>query len=94
VTYQPRPIDTSAISLPPDLEALTERLAESTHDIWAVQRTAQGWTWGPARDDAHKKHPDLIPYADLPESEKQYDRNTAVQTLKAIIALGYHIVKP
>jgi hypothetical protein len=94
VTYQPRPIDTSAISLSPDIEALTERLAESTHDIWAAQRTAQGWTWEPKRDDARKKHPDLIPYADLPESEKQYDRNTAVQTLKTIVALGYRIVTP
>lgn len=94
MAYQPRPIDTSSVALPAGLEALTERLAENTHDIWAARRMAEGWTWGPTRNDALKQHPDLIPYADLPEGEKQYDRNTAMQTLKAIVALGYRIVKP
>ncbi len=89
--YQPRPIDTSAVSLPTELLALTERLAENAHDIWAQQRLAQGWTYGPQRDDATKQHPCLVPYADLPESEKEYDRRTAMETLKAIVALGYGI---
>jgi hypothetical protein len=74
--------------------ALTERLAEHSHDVWATQRIADGWTYGPKRDDATKKHPDLIPYAELPEPEKEYDRKAAMETLKAIIALGYRIVRP
>jgi hypothetical protein len=74
--------------------ALTERLAEHSHDVWAQQRMADGWTYGPKRDDATKKHPDLIPYAELPEPEKEYDRKAAMETLKAIIALGYRIVRP
>ncbi|MCX5674743.1 MAG: RyR domain-containing protein [Planctomycetota bacterium] len=89
MTYRPNPIDTSGIMLPRDLLELTERLAENAHDIWAARRMAEGWTHGPQRDDAAKKHPDLVPYADLPESEKQYDRSTAMETLKAIVALGY-----
>jgi ryanodine receptor 2 len=89
--YTPKPIDTSAIALPDDLAALTEKLAESTHDHWASQRLAEGWTYGEKRDDAAKTHPCLIPYRDLPESEKQYDRTTAMETLKAILALGYEI---
>ncbi len=89
--YHPRPIDTSDVSLGNDLEALTEKLAESTHDIWAKQRMADGWTYGPKRDDAAKKHPDLVSYSELPEGEKEYDRKTAIETLKAIIALGYRI---
>ena len=80
--YQPRPIDTSAIELPEDLLALTERLAENAHDVWAVQRLAEGWTYGPKRDDAAKEHP-----------EKEYDRSAAMETLKAIVALGYKIEK-
>jgi hypothetical protein len=74
--------------------ALTERLAEHSHDVWATQRIADGWTYGPKRDDATKQHPDLIPYAELPEPEKEYDRKAAMETLKAIIALGYRIVRP
>jgi ryanodine receptor 2 len=93
MSYTPRPIDTSKVALTPDIQALTERLAEHAHDIWAAQRLAQGWTHGPQRDDAAKRHPCLVPYADLPESEKEYDRAAALQTLKAIIALGYRITK-
>ncbi len=91
MTYQPRPIDTAAIVLPPDLLELRELLAENTHDNWARQRLAQGWTYGPVRDDARRQHPDLVPYASLPDTEKEYDRLTALETLKAIIALGYRI---
>jgi ryanodine receptor 2 len=91
MSYEPRPIDTGSVVLSPEILALTEQLAENAHDIWARQRLDQGWTYGPRRDDAAKKHPCLVPYAELPESEKEYDRRAALQTLKAIIALGYRI---
>jgi hypothetical protein len=93
MTYTPKPIDTSKVVLPAGLTELTERLAENAHDVWAIQRLAQGWTCGPTRDDHAKTHPDLVPYADLPDSEKQFDRSTAMGTLKAIIALGYSITR-
>jgi hypothetical protein len=93
MSYPPRPINTDATELSPDLLALTERLAEHAHDLWAQQRLADGWTHGPRRDDAARQHPCLVPYADLPESEKQYDRQAALGTLKAILALGYSIEK-
>lgn len=89
--YSPKPIDTSAVTLSAELLQLTEQLAENAHDVWAVGRMEEGWTWGEQRDDAAKEHPDLVAYADLSESEKQYDRNTAMETLKAIVALGYRI---
>lgn len=92
--YTPKPIDTVKVALPRELAALTEKLAENAHDNWAKQRIAEGWTYGPRRDDKAKKHPDLIPYAGLPDSEKEYDRKAAMETLKAIIALGYDVVKP
>ena len=93
MTYQPKPIDTSAIQLPKELVDLTERLADNAHDLWAQQRMSDGWTLGPKRDDAAKKHPCLVPYDQLPESEKEYDRLIAIKTLKAIVALGYRISK-
>ena len=84
-TYTPRPLDTASIALPGSLQDLLEQLAENTHEVWAATRLAQGWTYGPHRDDPTKKHPCLVPYDDLPESEKEYDRRTAEETLKAIL---------
>jgi ryanodine receptor 2 len=92
-TYQPKVLDTSGVELPASLRGLLEKLAENTHEVWATTRIEQGWTHGPTRDDANKRHPCLVPYAELPESEKEYDRRTAVETLKAILALGYTISK-
>lgn len=91
MTYKPEPIDTSKISLNQEILKLTELLARNAHDIWARQRLADGWRFGASRDDSKKEHPCLVPYEQLPESEKEYDRNAAMQTLKAIIALGYRI---
>lgn len=89
--YTPQTIDTSGVRLSTDLEELVERLAENTHDHWARQRLAEGWRYGPRRNDGAKEHPDLVPYRDLPEPEKEYDRKTSMETLKAIVALGYQI---
>ncbi len=94
IPYIPKPIDTSHVQLPPEVDDLTELLAENNHEIWAAQRVKDGWTFGPVRDDPNKKHPCLISYADLPESEKVYDRHTAMETLKLIVKLGYRIVRP
>ena len=93
MTYEPRPIDTTSVELPESIRELTERLAENVHDQWALQRLREGWVYGPERNDAKKEHPCLVPYDELPASEKEYDRNTAIETLKAILALGYDIVK-
>lgn len=89
--YVPRPLDTSLIRLPDSLAGLLERLAENTHEVWAAQRMSEGWTYGPERNDATKQHPSLIPYQQLSESEKAYDRNTAAETIKVLLALGYRI---
>ena len=91
--YQPKPIDTSQVKLTDDILDLTELLARNAHDIWARQRLADGWRYGPRRDDARKEHPSLAPYEELSESEKEYDRSTALETLKAMIAMGYRVEK-
>lgn len=91
--YKPKPIDTSDIILPETLMQLAELLAENTHDVWAERRMEEGWSYGTLRDDKKKEHPDLVPYKELPESEKEYDRRTAMETLKAIISFGYRIDK-
>ena len=90
-TYEPRPIDTSDVKLSPDLQELVERLSENNHDNWAQSRIKEGWRYGPIRNDAEKLHPDLVPYNKLSEGEKGYDRRSVIESLKAIIALGYEI---
>ncbi len=93
MTYTPQPIDTSDVFLSEELLALTEKLAANTHDVWSQGRIAQGWTYGETRNDEKKENPCLLPYDELPESEKDYDRNTALETLKLIVKLGYKIEK-
>jgi hypothetical protein len=76
-----------------NLKELIEVLAENNHDHWALKRIEEGWRYGPKRNDSHKEHPDLVPYAELSESEKEYDRKTVIEALKAILAKGYNIQK-
>ncbi len=91
--YTPKPIDTSDILLPQELLELTEKIAENVHENWSAGRIDEGWTYGETRDDVKKTTPCLVPYNELSEGEKEYDRNTAIQTLKLIVALGYKIEK-
>ena len=93
MSYQPAPIDTSQVELNGGLAELLERLAQNTHDVWGQQRMADGWSYGPSRNDERKEHPGLVPYEDLSESEKDYDRVVVEQVIKAILALGYRIEK-
>ena len=92
--YQPAPLDNSSIELSTDLQDLVELLAHNNHDLWAKHRMEEGWSWGPHRDDKKKETPMLIPYGELPESEKHYDRQNALETLKTIVNLGWTIEDP
>ena len=89
--YIPNPIDTSDVKLPKELEPLIEKMSKNVHDVWAETRFSQGWTYGKERDDEKKTHPCLIPYEELPDNEKEYDRNTSIGTLKLIMKLGFNI---
>lgn len=91
-TYAPQPIDVSDVVLDAELIELREAIAENTHDIWAFERMQEGWTYGPERNDALKQTPCLVPYSKLPESEKEYDRKMAMQTIKLMNKLGYELV--
>lgn len=92
-TYVPQPIDTGDILLQEELNILVEMMAKNVHELWAQSRIQQGWSYGEQRDDARKLHPCLVPYEELPDDEKVYDRETAVGTLKLIKKLGFKIEK-
>ena len=92
--YDPKPLDTADVEVPQDILELIELLARNIHENWAKHRLAEGWRYGPQRDEARKETPCLVPYEELPESEREYDRVTALETIKTILALGYRIEKP
>lgn len=92
-TYTPKPIDLSDVELTEDLNDLREAIAENAHEIWAENRQAEGWTYGPQRDDQLKQTPDMVPYSQLPEGEKEYDREMAMKTIKLLKKLGYDLIK-
>ena len=92
-TYTPKPIDLSDVELTEDLNELREAIAENAHEIWAEKRQAEGWTYGPQRDDRLKQTPDMVPYSQLPEGEKEYDREMAMKTIKLLKKLGYDLIK-
>lgn len=91
--YVPQPVDIKDIQLPEELNGLVEQIAKNVHDVWAQSRLEQGWTYGEKRSDLLKQHPCLVPYEELPEVEKDYDRDTALGTLKLITKLGFKITK-
>lgn len=91
--YKPEPIDTTDVVLSDDLLALTERIARDVHEVWALSRIREGWKYGEKKDSAAKTTPCLVPYEELPEEEKDYDRNSALHTLRLIVKLGYTISK-
>ena len=89
--YTPKPIDTDGVELPESLVLLAEQLARNVHEVWSANRIKEGWKYGEERDDLRKTHPCLVPFEELPESEKEYDRATSRETLKLILKLGFEI---
>lgn len=90
--YTPQPIDTKDVVLSQEMNELAELIAKNVHEVWSAGRMKDGWTYGEQRNDADKKHPCLVPYEKLTETEKEYDRNTSQETLKLIMKLGFKIV--
>ncbi len=90
-SYNDEPTPQQEPEIPEELLPMIEQLAENVHNKWMQTRLEQGWTYSPQRNDTEKKHPCLIPYADLPEEEKLYDRNTAIETVKFILGKGFRI---
>ena len=91
--YVPQPMDTKDVQLPKELNVLVEQIAKNVHEVWAQSRMEQGWTYGAELSDVLKQHPCLVPYEELPEVEKAYDRDTALGTLRLICKLGFKISK-
>ena len=91
--YQPKPLDVDGVNLPEEVALLAEELSENTHEVWAQGKMEEGWTYGEKLDTAKKTHPSLVPYCELSEAQKDYDRRTSLGALKFVLAKGFKIVK-
>ena len=89
--YIPHPIDVQNVELDDELMELTEAIAENAHEVWAKKRRDEGWRYGAERNDKEKLHPDMVPYSELPEGEKYYDRDMALNTIRLVKKLGFNI---
>lgn len=91
--YVPKPMDTSNVVIPDDIKELQEVIAKNTHEVWSKGRMDEGWRYGNNLNYEEKTHPSLVPYEELSESEKDYDRRTSIETIKVILNMGYKIIK-
>lgn len=89
-TYIPSPVMTDK-ELPTEILLILEPMAQNVHDQWAAGRIATGWKFGAERNESSKEHPSLIAYNELPETEKEYDRQTVLATLHYLLDKGFEI---
>jgi hypothetical protein len=66
-----------------------EWLARVEHERWMAQRVLNGWKFSPARDDAKKLHPDMVPYAQLAEDRKELDRAAVREVPGLLMQAGF-----
>lgn len=70
-----------------------ELLARAEHDRWSAERLDAGWTYGPLRDEERRTTPYLVPYDELTEQMRDYDRE-AVSEIPSLVALaGLRVVR-
>ena len=91
--YQPRPLDTSDIVLPDAVGEVADLLSKNVHEVWAAQKVSDGFSYGERDDKTLKTHHNLVPYEDLSQEDRQYDRNTALETVRVLLKLGFVIQK-
>jgi hypothetical protein len=75
---------------PPEVEIM----AEMEHERWVKERRREGWTYGEERDDNRKVHPSLVTWENLPESEKEKDRNSIRDLPHVLARIGFQIQRP
>lgn len=75
------------------LDSEVEELAMIEHERWMEQKNSDGWKYDPLTDKAGKKHQLLLPWEELPESEKEKDRILVRSIPKILANAGYAIEK-
>lgn len=76
------------------IDQIIEVVSKCVHDAWVQDRETNGWQYGAKRNDDLKQSPAMRPYDELSEDVKELDRVTVRATLRALLDLGYTVVKP
>jgi hypothetical protein len=70
-----------------------EGLAQREHERWAQERRTDGWRYGPSRDAVAKTNPLLVAWDELPEGDRESNRET-VRGWPALLArAGFELVR-
>ena len=77
-----------------DVAAVAEQLARGSHEGWLRERLAAGWSRGDTIDEPNKRHPALVPYAELPDTERVRLQQMAVASASALASMGHAITAP
>ena len=91
--YIPKPLDTSDVTLYEKHLELVEKLAINEHETWASEMQNKGWSYGEVVNEIEKKTPYLVPFEQLPNENKEWNREVASEAIKNILKLGYTIVR-
>ncbi len=70
-----------------------EMLARMEHKRWVNERLRHGWIFGAERDDERRTHPDLVPFDELTEASREYDRQAVAQIPRMLAAMGLIICR-
>jgi hypothetical protein len=68
-------------------------LAEVEHERWCAFMQSQGWKPGSPRDNVRKIHPSLVPWAQLPDSERKKDVEAVVELVWVLADVGLEVVR-
>lgn len=92
IGYDIRPATGGKTSKPWLTPEALELLARMEHDRWMKDKLAAGWTYAPPpRDDAKKTHPCLVSWEQLPEAEKDKDRQAVLQIPELLAQAGFEL---
>jgi hypothetical protein len=70
-----------------------EILARMEHDRWWADKALAGWTHAPDRNDLQLLHPDMIPYEQLSDKIKQWDRNSVIKMIEILDSEGLVVTR-
>jgi hypothetical protein len=68
-----------------------EELARAEHDRWCSDLRRHGWRWGPAKDATRRLHPNLVPWSELSEDDRDKDREPIRALPRMLARVGFAI---
>lgn len=68
-----------------------EKMSVLEHERWVLERRSNGWRYGRIKNVTEKRSPYLVPWGDLPEEIREYDREAVRNMIPILKSLGIGI---